>query len=81
MKNDSIKIDEYIYNIFFDKNYKFAGTKTQRCRIVVWCNNNPVDSFYICKFDKKWVAWTCNTISEIKINLRLKFEDYFNKAV
>jgi hypothetical protein len=68
---DLIEIDGYYYNPFYSK---------EKCHVIIWDNEKPIDNFDLKKFDGKiWTAWTCNTISEKKIKLRKKFEKYINQ--
>jgi hypothetical protein len=80
MQNCQIKIEGYYYNIFIK--HKKNKSEKDKIHVVVWDGMNPIDNFDMCKFDaKEWSAWTCNTSSQFKIDLRLKLEKHLNLSL
>ena len=85
MKSCQIKIKNVVYNIFEklkNKKKKSFDTFKDEIRVVVWENESPVDSFYMFQgSNKSWTAWTANTISQSKIELRLELQEYLNEQM
>lgn len=82
MNNCQIVIKDTTYNIFTkqkNKKKKSDFTATNEIRVVAWKDENPIDSFDMFQgSNNAWNAWICNTVSQMKINLRLTLEDYLN---